>query len=287
MTKKKSQKKEENLSNNKGHRKRLRDRVLRSPDSLKEYELLELLFFGCHPRKDTKVIAKKVLSDFSNVAELINLDSETLKNVYGVSEAIISIILVLKQIVERSARCNIEKKKLLNETKLISEYIKAKIGFIKKENLIALFLDGGYKLIKDEIMNEGTTNYISAYPKEIAAKALLLNASYVVLAHNHPSGDVYPSSDDLVMTEKVIESLRGVEIKLLDHIIVSKCDDLSFRENLIINEDGSFNEDFCVEDLKREYRSDYDLDEKIKSSVSFDEVENLFKSILEKERDKK
>ena len=290
-----------------GHRKRLRERIISSPESLKDYELFETLFFGCHPRRDTKDIAKEVLGKFSSISELINTNADALKNVYGFSDSITSVLLVLKQVVVRSMKCEIEKKELLNQTKLIAQYLRSKIGFKKKENLMALFLDNGYALIKDEVINKGTVNYISTYPREIAEKALILGASYVVLSHNHPSGNVYPSRDDLLMTKRVIESLRGVEIKLLDHIIVSKNDDLSFRSNLIINEDCSFNEglgfgvcssfssekDCDGSDVVEEDECDVDVDDECEilevaeSVCDSQDVQNLFKSILKKERGEK
>jgi DNA repair protein RadC len=281
LKKENQQKPEKNY--NLGHRNRLRERVIDSPESMPSYELLELLLFGTHPRNDTRILSKKILDEFGDIPTAAHTDPQVLRGIYHFSDPVIAVLVALKEICVRNAKNELTKKQLLNQTQIISNYAKSKIGFEEKEILMVLFLDKGYRLIKDEIMSKGTTDYISVYPKEITSKALLLNASYVVLAHNHPSGIMTPSEDDFFMTKKVIESLNSVEIKVVDHIIVSKSSNLSFRENLIIDSEGNFNEDFDLGSIKeRKNEEEQKLTKEEKES--FDKVKNLYDSIIKNQK---
>ncbi len=117
---------------------------------------------------------------------------------------------------------------------IAADYCRARIGLEEREVFSVLFLDNQNKLIKAEELFLGTINQASVYPREIVKTALLCNAAAVMISHNHPSGELNPSISDKTITKKIKEALNLVDIRLLDHIIVSHDQYYSFcEENLL------------------------------------------------------
>lgn len=112
----------------------------------------------------------------------------------------------------------------------VKSYLQFSIGAEPRENFKVLFLDSQHRLISSEIMFIGTLNQTSVYPREVARRALALNASAVVLSHNHPSGSLEPSRADEYLTGALKSALQTVDVRVLDHIIVSVNGTLSFAE---------------------------------------------------------
>ena len=100
----------------------------------------------------------------------------------------------------------------------------------KTEAFRVLFLDNQSRLIKDEIMQQGTVDQTAVYPREVAARALELGATSLIMVHNHPAGSLRPSRNDIAMTKNVQKALDVLGIALLDHFIVSKSGYLSFKD---------------------------------------------------------
>ena len=92
----------------------------------------------------------------------------------------------------------------------------------KKEYLVAFYLDTHWKLIARETIAIGTLNSSLAHPREVFEPAIRHSAAQLIIAHNHPSGDIHPSQDDLVITKRLVEVGELLDIPLLDHVIVSK-----------------------------------------------------------------
>jgi len=92
-----------------------------------------------------------------------------------------------------------------------------------------LFLDNKNGLIRDEVVHEGTVEHVPIYPREIAKRALQLDASAIIMVHNHPSGDASPSTDDIEMTKRVIAALAALDIAMHDHAIVGRNEVVSLR----------------------------------------------------------
>lgn len=114
---------------------------------------------------------------------------------------------------------------------IVREMIKYKIGFESREHLLVCFLDCQNKIISDEILFSGTIDQAAVYPREIVKRSLELNAKSVILAHNHPSGTCRPSLADFTITKRINEALKTLDMKVLDHIIVSELGSYSFSEN--------------------------------------------------------
>ncbi len=215
-----------------GHRARVRKKFLNSlGEELHDYELLEILLFAANPRQDTKPIAKKLLAKFENISSVINADIEMLKMVDGVGEASIVQIKVISRIIQKVLKIQAKNKPILNNWQLVLDYVSAALKGLNHEVFRVLFLDKKHQLIEDELVAIGENDNVVVSSKTIAKKALLLSAESVILFHNHPSGELRASAADISVTKEIIMSLRGLEIKVIDHIIISDVGYFSFKEN--------------------------------------------------------
>lgn len=224
------------MENNKasGHRQRLREKFLKSGlDGFLDYEVVELLLTLGTPRRDCKQQAKDLIKKFKNLVSVLDAKSENLQQIKGVGPANILGIKLFQSLSERYSKEKLETKTLLNSPKEIFEFLKEKIGKEKKECFVSLYFDTKNNLIIDEI-SVGILNASLIHPREVFNKAILNNASHIVIAHNHPSGDLTPSRDDITTTQRLIEAGKIIGISVIDHIIVSKDDYYSFKNRGLI-----------------------------------------------------
>jgi DNA repair protein RadC len=118
----------------------------------------------------------------------------------------------------------------LSSWSLVLDYLKSVMAFRRTEQFRVLFLDKRNVLIADEAMGEGTVDHVPVYPREVARRALELNASALILAHNHPTGDTTPSAADVEMTHKLVDALKPFGITVHDHIIVARGGHASLKQ---------------------------------------------------------
>lgn len=208
--------------NHLGHRARMREKLLINSNSLLDYEILEVLLFSAISRKDTKMIAKNLLAKFGSITDIINADNHLLKEVEGVTDSVIASIKLIKEIIVRESKDKIKKVNILNNWQDMIKYCQNNIGNLKYEKFHILFLNKKYRLISDKIYGESdNADSISINKNHIIKNSLNLSASYLILCHNHPSGNIKPSKADIDNTLKIKESLENIAIKILDHIIIS------------------------------------------------------------------
>jgi DNA repair protein RadC len=218
-----------------GHRARLRDRFLNTgADSLPDYELLELLLFSALPRKDTKPIAKELIRRFGSFAEVISASPEKLREVDDVKDVAVVTLKAVQAAAQRLLRAEVKKQPVISSWPALLDYCTAKIAYNPTEQFYLLFLDRKNRLIADEAQQRGTVDHTPVYPREVVKRALELDASAVIMVHNHPSGDPTPSRADIEMTRKVKEALAAVNITLHDHVIVSRGGPKSFKTDGLI-----------------------------------------------------
>lgn len=118
----------------------------------------------------------------------------------------------------------------LTSPTLAQNYLRLKIGAEAQEHFGVLFLDTQHQVISFEVLHIGTVNSSSVYPRDITRRALILNASACIISHNHPSGVPEPSNADRAITVKIKEALAVFSISLLDHVVVTPIDCLSFAQ---------------------------------------------------------
>jgi DNA repair protein RadC len=212
----------ENFNNPAGHRKRLRDRFLKAgSNALADYELLELLLTYAIPRSDTKPLAKALLHEFGSLGGILNQSNERLQEIEGVGPNVVLFLGVIRAYQERRLKKEIEEKKSISGPEDLVDYVRINLGSRAQECLYAVYLDESRHIVYQSDVAIGTIDKIPFYPREILKPALAYNATSVILIHNHPEGQPVPSDADLVMTRKFEEIANLLDIRLLDHLIVT------------------------------------------------------------------
>lgn len=215
-----------------GHRARLRTRFLDAgPDAVADYELLELLLFTALPRKDTKPIAKALIEEFGSFAEVITADKDKLLAVDGLGESAVAGLKAVHAGAARLLRAGIIDQPVISSWQALIDYCTALMAFEETEQFRILFLDKKNKLIADEAQQKGTVDHTPVYPREVVKRALALNATAIIMVHNHPSGDPAPSRPDIEMTKRVKEALDAVGLVLHDHVVIGRGRHVSFRQD--------------------------------------------------------
>ena len=208
---------------NEGHRRRLKTRFTSAgPESLADYELLELVLFSAIPRRDTKPLAKRLLERFGSFSEVVNAAPERLKEIDGVGDAVIMQLKVTRAAALRLLRTDLMQRPILGTWNAVLDYCRAAMGFEAREQFRILFLDKKNRLIADEVQQVGTVDHTPVYVREVVKRALEHSACALVLVHNHPSGAPMPSRADIDMTRQIVEAARPLGIAIHDHIIVGK-----------------------------------------------------------------
>ncbi len=221
----------------KGHRKRLRERIiLDNGQSLLDYEILEHILYSAYSRIDVKPVAKNLIEIFGSVNKVFNADLEALQNIEGISNAAISAIFCVKQAFVRSAREEIKDLPIINNWENLLDYLKVSIGSLNKENFRVIYMNKRYRLIAEDLQNFGTVDQTPIYVREIIRRALLIGSTSIVISHNHPSGDIQPSSSDMFLTRQLAEACKSIGIELIDHIIITFSSYFSFKENRLLLE---------------------------------------------------
>lgn len=218
-----------------GHRGRLRERFLDLPQSLPDYEFLEFLLFHANERRDTKPLAKRLLAAFDeDLSRLANASdteiAELAKQEEGFNaERVVAAVRLIGECGRRVLRKQILKRPILASWTQLIEYLNVTQADRSTEEFRLLFLDSKNQLIKDEVQQSGTINETPVYPREVAKRALELNAAALIVVHNHPSGDTTPSKADIAITREIAGALRALDIALHDHLIVGRGRHASFR----------------------------------------------------------
>ena len=213
-----------------GHRERLRRRFREAgPNSLPDYELLELILFRAAPRRDTKPLAKALIARFGTFAEALNAPEELLREVPGIGEAAITELKLVRAAALRLMRGEVLERPVLSSWAQVLDYCRASMGFASKEQFRILFLDKRNQIIADEVQQTGTVDHTPVYVREVVKRALELSATAIVLVHNHPSGDPTPSRADVEMTKQIVAAATPLGVLVHDHIIVGKQGHASFR----------------------------------------------------------
>ncbi|WP_238257551.1 RadC family protein [Methylobacterium gnaphalii] len=213
-----------------GHRERLRERLLKAgPDALADYELLEVVLFRSIPRKDVKPLAKALVDRFGSFAQVLTADPEQLAKIDGVSTGVIADLQIVAVAGQQIGRRALRGRPLLSSWTALLEYLRTAMAFAGREEFRVLFLDKRNHLIRDEVQGRGTVDHTPVYPREVAKRALELNATAIILAHNHPSGDPKPSAADIKMTREIVSVLDPLGIVVHDHIILGRDGHASFK----------------------------------------------------------
>lgn len=217
------------------HRERLRDRLMQSGvRSVADYELLELVLFRAVPKRDVKVLARELLARFGDFNHVIAAPMEQLLDVIGLGPAAARELKIVEAAAHRMAQAQIMDREVISSWDKLIDYCTTTMAHLHREQFRVLFLNRKNMLIADEVLQTGTIDHVPVYPREIARRALTLNASAVILIHNHPSGDPTPSEADIAMTHRVHDALLALDLTLHDHVVIGKGKHVSFRSENIL-----------------------------------------------------
>lgn len=219
-----------------GHRQRLRDRFLeRGLEGFSDAEVLELLLSFGTPRSDCKGAARSALEHFGSLAAVLEASLTGLQEIKGIGPKNGFAVHFIQAVARRYLKERLRGKRYLHSSSQVRDYLLHSLRGLKKEVLTVIYLDSSHAILNTETVAEGTVNVNTVYPRELVKKALQENASAMIIAHNHPSGSLDPSSQDLQLTRTL--SLLGslMQIQLLDHIIIGN-GSFSFADHGLMNE---------------------------------------------------
>ena len=220
----------------KGHRERLRKRFLSTGiKGFFDYELLELLLTYTVIRKNCRGIAKNLLEKYGDLYSVLHQSEEELKKNEYMSERTVVFLKLLSEIIENGLYKKIHNKRIsiTSNVKLLN-YLECSLLKRDIEVFKVLFLNTQNELVKEEELFYGTIDRSTVYIRELIKKILEYNAKGVILVHNHPAGSLKPSESDITLTKKVKEVFENMEIRLIDHLIISEKGYFSFLEGGIL-----------------------------------------------------
>ncbi len=216
----------------KGHRNRLRARYrVGGEATLQDYELLELLLTFAIPRRDTKLLARKLLERFGSMARVFEADPAGLVEVEGVGPHVATLISLIRPLAARFLKESRGAKVYPRSMADVSAYFRAKLKGLGDEEVHVAFVNTRNVVIGTECLHRGTVDQSVVYVRKVIERALANKASGFVLAHNHPSGDPTPSGHDRQLTQAVKTAAASVGLRFLDHLIIGDSAPFSFRTN--------------------------------------------------------
>ncbi|MDD4951632.1 MAG: DNA repair protein RadC [Desulfovibrionaceae bacterium] len=213
-----------------GHRQRLRQRLLKDPKALADYEVLEMVLGQVLPRLDTKPLAKALLAEFKDLSGVFRAPADRLAGIKGLGPAVEAHWALLAELMARLSEAPIRRGEVLSGPETVAQAAKARIGNKPREEFWVALVDNKNRVIAWEQIGAGTVDQMAVYPREVLGLALSRQASGVILVHNHPGGDPRPSREDLDLTRRMVRAAEDLGLRVLDHLVVAGTEHFSFQE---------------------------------------------------------
>lgn len=216
-----------------GHRHRLRERFVKSGlAGMAEHEVIELLLTLAIPYKDVKKPAKELLARFGSLRGIFDTPFEELRKVPGIGTVTPVALRIIREAANLYLQQKAEEETTLASPETLYEFWRARLGGLRDEVFEVAYLDSGYKLLREgvERLEEGTVDRAAVYPRRVMEAAIRRGAAALVFAHNHPNADITPSEHDKTLTKALVLAAATLQIKVHDHLIVSKDQVFSFRK---------------------------------------------------------
>lgn len=215
-----------------GHRDRLRAKFL--DGHLADYEKLELLLAYAIPRRDVRPLARNLIQKFGGVYQVFKASVPELVACKGIGQNTAVFIKLVQEMMAINYRGQLKESPIFHDEKILHNYCRLIMGGKQVEELHILYLDTNLRLIADEIHTTGSVDASAIYAREIAKRALDLNARSIVMVHNHPTSDNSFSTCDIEVTKSVESILAGLNIELYDHLVVANDVVYSARKMLLL-----------------------------------------------------
>ena len=211
---------------------RPRERLLgRGPAALSDAELVALLLRSGSGGISAIDLARRLLREHGTLTALLTATPRAMARAAGLGPAKATALLAVMELARRVQMEKLDRTVLLGRPQAVKDYLGLLLRGRNQEVFVVLFLDSQNRLIQADELFQGTLNQTAVYPREVARRALELNAAAVILAHNHPSGVAEPSQADRLLTDTLRAALRHLDIPVLDHIIVAAGCSWSFAEH--------------------------------------------------------
>ena len=219
----------------KGHRRRLRDKFLKSGfEGFHDYEIVELLLTLAQPMKDCKPMAKAALRKFGSSRAVLEASAKELSEVKGLGLNNIFGLRLARDIARRYLAERIEGQDFLQSSQEVMDYLKVSLRDRSRAVFMVIYLNGRNQIMSMEEVFEGTLTTSVVYPREVVKQALNHEAAALIFVHNHPSGNPQPSKDDLEITKKLKDAVSTIDVSIHDHIIIAGDETYSFADHGLI-----------------------------------------------------
>ena len=214
-----------------GHRQRLKAEFLARPESFPDHKVLEVLLFYANPRSDTNPLSHALLERFGSLSGVLDAAPEELQKVKGVGEHAAVLLKCVKELSGRYLTARTSLEDIVDRTSVACALLRPHFFGARHERVCLLCMDGKRKLLGVRQVAEGNVNAVEVTTRRIVETALSLNATQVILAHNHVSGLAFPSPEDKATTRHLWDVLSKLGVELVDHIIFSDDDAVSLRDS--------------------------------------------------------
>lgn len=182
----------------------------------------------------SEILARNLITRFSDIGKILGAEPAELKAVSGIGDEIAEEFAVLRELMLALARKPLENLDVLDNYETVFSYCGMLLANERREQFHALYLNKDYRLILHKCLQIGTVDHVTVYPREVMHHALTCHACSVILVHNHPSGNVLPSEDDISITAALVKIGNYLGITVSDHIIVAGGKSISFRQKGIM-----------------------------------------------------
>ena len=200
------------------------------PAALADVELIALLLRTGLKGVNVLQLAEQILQGFGGLDGLLQADPGQLARVKGLGPAKRAELGAVLELARRSLACKLGERPVFESPTQVKDHARMRLAHLGHEVFALMFLDAQHRLIQWEEMFRGTLTQTSVYPREVLKRCLELNAAAVILLHNHPSGVAEPSRADEFLTQTLKTALAMVDVRVLDHLVVSHSQVVSFAE---------------------------------------------------------
>ncbi|MDP3619065.1 MAG: DNA repair protein RadC [Ramlibacter sp.] len=213
-----------------------REKLLaRGPAALCDTELLAILLRTGTAGRGVLQMASELLARFKGVAGLLHASADDLKAFKGLGgSAKRAELIAVIELARRALAEQLRERTVFSSPDAVKDFLQLHLANKSHEVFAALFLDAQNRLIEMKELFRGTLTQTSVYPREVVKHALAVDAASVVLSHNHPSGNVLPSRADELLTQTLKAALALIDVRVLDHVIVTQGASLSMAEKGLI-----------------------------------------------------
>ena len=218
-----------------GRTARLEQRLIESPDALEEQELLEMILHVALPNQDIKPVAWALLAKYRTFGRSISVPHRELSAICGLGKTGATVLKLVRASVVNMLRKEVGTEPVLSCWDELIDYLSVSLAHERIEHFHVLFLDKRGAVIAQEVQGLGTIDKVTVYPREIVRRCLELDATSLIIVHNHPSGDPTPSREDVAITRDVERAAAIMGIALHDHVIVGRYGCRSFRQEKLLS----------------------------------------------------